>query len=162
MKRCSRCLQEKPIADFYKGKAACKSCFLAGLVEYRQRPEVREQRQRNAQEYQQRPEIRRRHREHAAARMRTASGKASHRRAVRKYKYGVTDDDHALMLSVQGGRCAGCSRPFNDDRRDCVDHDHATGRVRGLLCRDCNLALGSVGDDPAVLRALAAYLERNT
>ena len=42
-----------------------------------------------------------------------------------------------------------------------VDHDHVTGKVRGLLCHPCNIALGQAGDDPTVLRALADYVERS-
>jgi hypothetical protein len=41
-----------------------------------------------------------------------------------------------------------------------VDHDHKTGKVRGILCHKCNIALGLIGDDPARARALANYLER--
>lgn len=78
-------------------------------------------------------------------------------------EYGVTPEDVAAMRDAQGGMCAGCGREFNGGRgheAECVDHDHTTGRVRGLLCGACNLALGYVKDDPARLRALADYLEK--
>lgn len=42
-----------------------------------------------------------------------------------------------------------------------IDHDHATGKVRGVLCRECNLSLGNLDDSPQRLRLLAEYLERN-
>lgn len=45
--------------------------------------------------------------------------------------------------------------------RMAIDHCHATGKVRGLLCKDCNTTLGNIRDDPQVLRALAAYLEQH-
>ena len=60
----------------------------------------------------------------------------------------------------QQERCAGCRRPLLEEDGH-VDHDHATGRVRGLLCNTCNFALGSVKDDPVILRGLMAYLDRD-
>lgn len=69
------------------------------------------------------------------------------------------------MLFDQRGRCAGCGSTDNGDRRFdtfAVDHDHQTGKVRGLLCSPCNLALGHVNDSPDRLMALAAYLLQQT
>ena len=51
--------------------------------------------------------------------------------------YGITLAQYASMLKRQGGRCAICGRPPKRRNLD-VDHDHATGRVRGLLCFNCN------------------------
>ena len=61
------------------------------------------------------------------------------------------------MLEAQGHACAVCREPFT--RTPQVDHDHETGRVRGLLCDYCNPMIGSARDDPARLRAGAAWLE---
>lgn len=72
-----------------------------------------------------------------------------------KKKYGLTPSERQVLLEAQDGRCAGCRRLVGEF---CVDHDHVTGRVRGLLCRPCNFALGHVSDDPATLRRLADYL----
>lgn len=58
-------------------------------------------------------------------------------------------------LEEQGGRCVVCQRELEL----VPDHDHTTGAFRGWLCRGCNLMLGYAEDDPATLRAAAAYLE---
>lgn len=72
-------------------------------------------------------------------------------------KYGVTPEQYDAMVEASDGRCPGCGREV----RLVVDHDHSTGKVRELICRDCNLALGHADDDPVRLRALADYLERH-
>jgi hypothetical protein len=75
--------------------------------------------------------------------------------------YGMTIADFDRLLEEQGGHCACCPATVSDasGRVLHVDHDHASGRVRGLLCSACNRALGNVRDDPARLRLLASYLE---
>ncbi len=79
-------------------------------------------------------------------------------------KYGLALEDYAKMLVEQGGVCAICRLPPKGGKASnaClnVDHDHKTGRVRGLLCAACNLAIGKLKDSPALLREAAAYLER--
>ncbi|MFB7255724.1 endonuclease domain-containing protein [Streptomyces nojiriensis] len=83
-----------------------------------------------------------------------------------KQDYGLTFEDVARMLRDQDGACATCLAPFKevdpDDHRmgDAnVDHCHARGHNRGLLCRDCNLALGLVADSTATLSRMIAYLQ---
>jgi hypothetical protein len=79
-------------------------------------------------------------------------------------KYGLSLDDVMKMEHSQGGRCAICQTPFEmaDVRHRsgarCVDHDHDTGKVRGLICHHCNTGLGCFMDDPNKLAAAAAYL----
>ncbi len=64
-------------------------------------------------------------------------------------QYGMTLDDYDAMLAAQGGVCAICgsAEPGGSGGRFAVDHDHATGDVRGLLCAKCNTGLGLFGDD---------------
>lgn len=76
-------------------------------------------------------------------------------------KYGLTIADYDAMLSAQHGRCAICARTNSGDSRGHryhVDHCHATGRVRGLLCSNCNLGIGKFGDSADRLERAAMYL----
>lgn len=81
----------------------------------------------------------------------------------RKYslvKYGLTLEGWAEMFAKQGSCCAGCGSDKPGGVKGwCTDHCHTTGKVRGILCRGCNVALGNVNDNPIVLRKLADYLE---
>jgi Recombination endonuclease VII len=74
-----------------------------------------------------------------------------------KRRYGISAEDADAMLEAQGGLCAICGVLPAEH----VDHDHATGVVRQLLCFNCNGGLGQFKDDPDVLRAAAAYVERH-
>lgn len=77
-------------------------------------------------------------------------------RARRIYAaYGLTVEEYDTLVA------RGCAICGARDRRICVDHDHATGRVRDALCDDCNTTLGRMNDDAALLRAAADYLERH-
>ncbi len=84
---------------------------------------------------------------------------ASDRGRNRRYalKYGVTVEWYEQRLADQDGKCAICGVAPN--HRLVIDHCHATGRARGLLCFLCNSALGKFKDDPAMLRKAIAYLE---
>ncbi|MGY1884018.1 endonuclease VII domain-containing protein [Blastococcus sp. SYSU DS0753] len=93
-----------------------------------------------------------------------ARGHASRAKAggARSYhltrRYGITAAEADVMLEVQGGVCAICrTAPAQH-----VDHDHATGAVRALLCFNCNGGLGQFRDDPEVLRAAADYVRFHT
>ncbi len=86
-------------------------------------------------------------------------------------KYNLTIHEFNDLWDKQNGRCSGCNSKFvipwerekhsNHFGRDycCVDHDHMTNEVRGLLCGKCNIILGKCDDDPGILQSLIAYLE---
>ena len=85
---------------------------------------------------------------------------AWHRRKV-VAQYGLTPEQYDAMVEAQTGLCAvcgqgpgvGCTKTYL-----AVDHDHHTGKVRGLLCDPCNRAIGCMGNDPERLISAAAYL----
>lgn len=72
--------------------------------------------------------------------------------------YGITEEDFRIILKEQQGACAVCKTFLIDGA--CVDHDHATGIVRGILCKKCNLGLGHFSDKPEVLLEAANYIAR--
>lgn len=73
-------------------------------------------------------------------------------------RYGISAAEVDALIERQAGRCPICTQLL--DERAHVDHDHATGRVRGILCFNCNAGLGKYGDDPYRLIRAAGYLER--
>lgn len=79
------------------------------------------------------------------------------RAANRRRRYGVTQEAFDAALQAQDGKCRICRAPDPN----CVDHDHTTGRFRGVLCSPCNAGLGLLRDDPERIRAAIRYLERS-
>lgn len=103
------------------------------------------------------------HKEHAAelARRYRAESPEVFRARKRQAAYGLTQNAFRELWNLQAGRCAICLCRLVDDgsRHTHVDHDHTTGEVRGLLCADCNVALGRFKDDPVAMRRAADYVE---
>lgn len=89
---------------------------------------------------------------------------ALHRRRATLKRSGTTPEEVDKTWELQNGACANanCAKTFPKDgsgkKRLHADHDHRTGRFRGLLCARCNLALGTVDDDMSKLEGLIAYL----
>ncbi|MFJ5520182.1 endonuclease VII domain-containing protein [Streptomyces griseoluteus] len=97
----------------------------------------------------------------------SSDGWASYCRSCRKARneesrlkrmYGLTAAERDAMVASQRGLCVIC---LNAPAAH-VDHCHKTGRVRGVLCFNCNSAIGKLGDDPEAVRRAAAYLEGNS
>lgn len=72
-------------------------------------------------------------------------------------KYGMTVGQVHALLVEQGHKCPLCLAPLTEATLH-VDHDHTSGHVRGLLCHMCNVGIGLLKDDPAVLARAASYL----
>ena len=83
-------------------------------------------------------------------------GKAKRRFIHLKYKYGISLEDFNKIFKEQNGICAIC----NVSKATHIDHNHKTSKVRGLLCRDCNIGLGLFKDNKTFLLSAKTYLER--
>jgi hypothetical protein len=140
-KVCSYCGVKKSVNDFYKSKWAkdgklsrCKEC----INEYqrkRYRDGLEKPREKRA------PEV----------------GRDIHLRST----FGISSDEYEQMFIEQDGRCAICRRSqLQFKYRFAVDHDHKTGKVRGLLCVTCNSYLGMIDDSIEVLETAIKYLEK--
>jgi hypothetical protein len=80
---------------------------------------------------------------------------------ARLARYRMRPADLDALLGEQNGKCAICGILLDGPKAFQIDHDHATGKVRGALCPPCNIGLGAFHDSPEVLRSAIDYLERH-
>lgn len=76
--------------------------------------------------------------------------------------YGLTTEQYAVMLAAQNGGCKICGGLNPSGRRLAVDHDHHTGKIRGILCSRCNSGIANFKDAPELLAKAIQYLQENT
>lgn len=77
-----------------------------------------------------------------------------------KKKYNLTVDEYTTLLKAQKGVCAICGEECT--RRLAVDHNHTTGKVRGLLCNNCNRGIGHLQDNSNLLKKAAEYIDHHS
>lgn len=111
----------------------------------------------HGREYNKRPEVKARRRLLRA----TPASKQKARAQQLRWRYGLRKHEFTEILASQGGRCAICRATAPGSRDWHVDHDHVSGRVRGLLCSPCNTFIGLAKEDPDVLRQAAQYLDES-
>ena len=76
-------------------------------------------------------------------------------------KYRLSSEEYEAMLSSQSGRCAICEDLMGGGKNEHIDHDHVTGQVRGILCSQCNTAIGKFKDSPEIILKAAEYVMRS-
>ena len=158
MKRCKKCNEIKPFDQFYKAKgmrdgyrSECKACHLAQhKIWY---SENREASIANVKRWQQENK----EHLHAYRKEYRQRRKVEERDAYLRRRFGITQADYDAILEMQRGGCAICGKPPGTISLH-VDHDHATGEVRGLLCVGCNNALGQFHDDRELLARASDYI----
>ena len=145
-KTCRKCGIEKDISEFQQRKSTkdgyrneCKVCRAAYDATYYSKPENKERRLKiQSKRYHANPEaFAKRH---------------------RYLLYGILPSEVERLLEFQSDSCAICGESFNDHTSH-IDHDHFTGKVRGILCSNCNSALGLVHDNLNILGAMIVYLK---
>ena len=167
-KVCSRCREEKDRSEFRRHpsfadglNSACKECL--GKADKARYEKKKEQILAQQKEYIERkraedPEGYQAKRNLVAARHRANPDNTIKLRYL-KTRYGLTVEEYQAMEQTQGGLCAICKGPpCGRYKRLHVDHDHTTGKVRGLLCFTCNTLLGHAKDQISRLENAALYL----
>jgi hypothetical protein len=87
----------------------------------------------------------------------TERGQLAHKNGELKRKFGITLDEYDDIFNEQGGVCLICHQPeFN--RRLAVDHEHQTGKIRGLLCTRCNHIIGYLEKKPELIKKFLDYI----
>ena len=173
-KECGRCGESKPLAEFGKRRLSpdglqtwCKRCmaenqkeWLAAhpdkIAEHREKARLRMK-----EKYHSDPD----HRERVKQRSRDWKAALSQEERMRRDRlrwfrsqYDLTPEQVEELWQAQESRCSCCGK---ETKHKVVDHDHATKKVRGLLCRACNSGIGSLGDDIAGVEKALAYLKRH-
>lgn len=139
-KTCTFCKTEKPLTEFFSRggklshlyKSRCKQCMQAQRQEWalHNKDHLNEWRRKN--------------------------WVTTNRRLKRR---GATEELYNELYEIQQGCCAICNEPEEKLSWLCIDHDHNTGRVRGLLCPSCNRGIGLLQDNPKFLLKAAKYIE---
>ena len=160
-KSCSKCKEIKPVAEFYPSKTTkqglmshCKPCHSNSM-----------DRRKRLAYYK---EYRTKYREKMKAMQMLWYQKKSREdptawkdRSLRK-RYGITLADRDMLKLQQEGLCAICRLPDELGRELHVDHDHATGKVRALLCNNCNAGLGYFRENSEIMVRALTYLTIHT
>jgi Autographiviridae endonuclease VII len=161
-KRCSKCKEPKSLDDFppldaqtlakrpvnskQQGrKSACRECIRASGRDYWRKVG--------------------RHKDPSKRKKYKLDPQKSRQLSIKK-NYGMTSEEYQSMLDRQNGLCASCNNPETAKGNTgklkplAVDHDHVTGKVRSLLCSNCNQALGCLKEDPERVNALLRYIKQ--
>ena len=144
MKHCKGCDETKPLNEFGPNKAKkdgkqgyCKPC---------QRLSNRNSRARNS------------HKPCTRCNKNPRAGKDAICKTCRDhYKYGLTKEQSEHFRSIKACQVCGKTKETSG-KRLALDHCHTTGKARGILCRNCNVALGFLNDDPVLIRSLEMYV----
>jgi hypothetical protein len=162
MKTCTKCGVSQDLASFYQHtsikapdnrRTVCKICRNAYRNSY--------DKLHGKIQYQSKEHINKRARQYRANNTEKFKGYSL------KKSFGISVEEFKRLLSENEGKCHICNLPETSKLKSrktrslAVDHDHKTGKVRGLLCWACNSGIGKLKDDPEILRIAALYLEKH-
>jgi len=141
-------------------------------IRFQEDEDLREKRSKRAkEEYEKYKEYHKKYREEHKDRRRECSkeynehkGAAGIKASLIRKRYNISLEDLSNLLDSQKGCCVICKKSliFPDSTRSYhIDHNHSTGKVRGLLCPNCNVSLGNAYEDVTILRSMIEYLEQD-
>jgi len=144
-KICSSCKTSKPLTDFYKESRVkdgrtrrCKICHIKATEKYRKKN----------------PEL---YRKASAKHWAKLNDKKKHSNWLKRYN--LKHEEYLKMFNDQKGCCKICKQPCSSGMNLSVDHCHSTGKIRGLLCKKCNSALGMLDDNIKYFEEAIDYLK---
>ena len=162
MKHCPSCKQDKPLDEFYVHKKSgrpysyCKSCLSAKAKERNANLSKVDRDKRNKKAKENREKRGYKHSDHYYQTVEV--GENTYTKGFEwelKRKYGLSLDEYDTLVTAQDNKCCICGDSMVPGsmcaKRRCVDHNHTTGEVRGLLCATCNIGLGKFMDSPDLL-----------
>jgi hypothetical protein len=149
MKSCTKCKEIKPLTEFYNHvkhgpRPECKACTkLRSANIWKDKKEELTLRNRNWLD----------------------NNKERRKKYTKvqnlKRKYGLTLEQYEAMLLAQRGKCPICNKELDACAQKDVDHCHNTGKIRDILCSNCNKGLGCFDDNPECMIAAAEYVKRH-
>lgn len=143
----------------YYAKGLCRKCYEKDLKI--RNPEYAERQRENVRKWAHDNPDRKR-RSDAAAQRRSLP--ENRRARTLRNRFGITQDDYLSMLEKQNGKCAICGMAVEEynQKHFHIDHDHNTGKIRGLLCFRCNYCIGWMGENVDILERAIQYLKGET
>ena len=153
MKKCTKCGVEKPLSEFSKKHSTkdglqihCKICCATNYENWLvKNPEQKKKRVIRAAQW-------------------NIKNKEKRRVIVQemnyKRRYNLSIEQKQQLIDSQNSKCAICENHLENSNGACVDHNHETGAVRGILCRKCNLGIGHLNDSIDILKSAVKYLKK--
>jgi hypothetical protein len=146
---CKICNQYKDISNFHPKGYYCRECRNEKQRQYWANLPIEVRRSR-----QMKSEAQKRYRENNLEKTKLIARKGHIKR-----KFGITLEEYDLMLNSQNGVCAICQLTCDSGYSLAVDHNHKTGKIRGLLCKNCNTAIGLLKENTDVMIKAVQYLK---
>lgn len=144
-KNCFSCGKDKKLIDFSPNRARkdgysawCRIC----MKEYRTKPDVKK-------------------RAYTRAKIYWREKQTKWDNYYNQKRYGITSEERIEIQKKQNNQCAICEKNFVEKRYIFLDHDHKTGKIRELLCRECNFILGYANDNTKILQSSIRYLQKH-